>query len=286
LKKLFVKAGLIAIAMGLSIENSSATGYLFSDTNLTFRIALPEKTKEPKIICANVIFPSIFRNHEEQSIKYIEQFSSTRKQYLIRTYHKSRKYFPKATQILLKYDVPREFVVLMALESGFNANARSRAGAVGYWQFMDKVAKEYGLKIAERKSNHRVHKSKKKVINKTSRRDDRKDFNKSTHAAARYLKDRSKNLNNDWLLIAASYNWGIGNVWNAMERTGKPNPTFWDIKKYLPAETKAYVMNFIALNVIFHNYENFLADNMIFTDSEVKENKLQDDNCDELSIAE
>ncbi len=272
--------------MGLSIENSIATGYLFSDTNLTTRTVLTEKTKEPVTICANVIFPSIFRNHEAKSIKYIEQFSSTRKQYLIRTYHKSRNYFPKAIQILKKYDVPREFVVLMALESGFNANARSRAGAVGYWQFMDNVAKEYGLKIAERKKHSRGHKSKKKVAVKTSRKDDRKDFTKSTHAAARYLKDRSQNLNNDWLLIAASYNWGIGNVWNAMKKTGKENPTFWDIKKYLPAETKAYVMNFIALSVIFHNYQNFLADNMIFTDLEVKETSQAEDDCEDLSISE
>ena len=94
--------------------------------------------------------------------------------------------------------------------------------------------------------------------------DDRKNFNKSTHAAARYLKDRSRNLNNDWLLIAASYNCGVGNVWNAMEKTGKAHPTFWDIKKYLPAETKSYVMNFITLNVLFNNYEKFSKNTLCF----------------------
>jgi hypothetical protein len=49
-----------------------------------------------------------------------------------------------------------------------------------------------------------------------------------------------------------------------MQKTGKANPTFWDIKNYLPAETKAYVMNFIALNVIFNNYENFMINNLCF----------------------
>ncbi|HNP53542.1 MAG TPA: hypothetical protein PKK69_02950, partial [Ferruginibacter sp.] len=74
------------------------------------------------------------------------------------------------------------------------------------------------------------------------------------------------NLNNDWLLIAASYNCGVGNVWNAMERCGKANPDFWDIKKYLPQETQYYVMNFITLNVIFSNYETFLKDELCFRD--------------------
>ena len=75
-----------------------------------------------------------------------------------------------------------------------------------------------------------------------------------------------RNLNNDWLLVAASYNWGVGNVWNAMERSGKKNPTFWDIKQQLPAETRSYVMNFIALNVIFKNYENFSSNKLCFND--------------------
>jgi hypothetical protein len=49
-----------------------------------------------------------------------------------------------------------------------------------------------------------------------------------------------------------------------MQRSGKKSPTFWDIKKYLPAETRSYVMNFIALNVIFHNYEKFASNNLTF----------------------
>ena len=83
--------------------------------------------------------------------------------------------------------------------------------------------------------------------------------------AAKYLRERCRNLNNKLLLIVASYNWGVGNVWHAMEKTGKANPTFWDIKKYLPAETKAYVMNFITLNVIFNNYDKFAKNQLVFT---------------------
>ncbi|MBI3717898.1 MAG: lytic transglycosylase domain-containing protein [Sphingobacteriales bacterium] len=154
----------------------------------------------------------------------------------------------------------------MALESAYNPNARSRAGAVGYWQFMDVVAREYNLKIPQVKiTRHKTKRGRVKVIRKVvGKKDDRKDFIKSTYAAARYLNDRKRNFNNDWLLIVAAYNYGTGNVWNAMARSKKENPTFWDIKNYLPAETRSYVMNFIALNVIFHNYEKFAKNELIY----------------------
>jgi membrane-bound lytic murein transglycosylase MltF len=70
--------------------------------------------------------------------------------------------------------------------------------------------------------------------------------------------------------MVASYNCGIGNVWEAMKKTGKTDPDFWDIKAYLPAETQAYVMNFITLNVVFHNYEKFTGNTLLFTPTKVK----------------
>jgi membrane-bound lytic murein transglycosylase MltF len=222
---------------------------------------------------ANVIYPALLEEQQEYFTAYVEKFSVNRRSYLLRTFARSKKFFPKANSILKKYKVPTEFAVLLALESAFNANAVSPAGAVGYWQIMDDVAKEYGLKIIEDQHKIIAENKKMKVLTKPAGiaresklpiADERKNFHKSTHTAARYLKDRMRNLNNDWLLVAASYNWGVGNVWNAMQRTGKTRPSFWDIKNYLPAETKSYVMNFIALNVVFKNYENFKKGNLCF----------------------
>ena len=248
------------------------------DTTRKHLLAPVDKTPEKLVVLkeSNVEFPAILTGNEEQSIDYIEKFSSTRKGYLVRTYNRSKQLFPKAAAILKKYNVPQEFKVLLALESGFNANAKSSAGAVGYWQFMDAVAREYGLKIAtaKRTGKKKMGKDDKKH-QKVSLTDDRKNFVRSTHAAARYLKDRSRNLNNDWLLIAASYNCGVGNVWNAMEKTRKTNPTFWDIKNYLPAETRAYVMNFIALNVLFNNYEKFSRNELCFKTITCKEENTE-----------
>ncbi len=226
----------------------------------------------------NVVFPEVLSGNEEQSLDYIEKFCNNRKDYLIRTYNRSKKFFPQAAAILKKYNLPQELTVLLALESAFKANAVSKAGAVGYWQFMDEVGKEYGLKVAQ----HLTALEKKKLLKKDKKKaatairamakqkDDRRNLNKSTYAAARYLKDRGRNLDNDLLLMVASYNCGIGNVWNAKAASGIADPTFWDIKDHLPAETRAYVMNFITLNVVFHNYDKFVNDKLSFKPVKVK----------------
>jgi soluble lytic murein transglycosylase-like protein len=224
----------------------------------------------------NVVFPEILTGNENESLLYIEKFSLNRRAYLIRTYNRSKKYFPKATAILKKFNLPQELKVLLALESAFNANAISSAGAVGYWQIMDEVAKEYGLKyVAQEKDTEKKKETKDVAAKKTeikpvTVKDDRKNFNKSTYAAARYLKDRSRNLDNNLLLMVASYNCGVGNVWEAMKKSGKTKPDFWDIKAYLPSETQSYVMNFITLNVVFHNYDKFSNNILLFTPTRIK----------------
>ena len=237
--------------------NLKDTTILLAD-NQTEASALSLKTYLIKE--ANVIYPERLQSHIDESLDYVQKFSESKKGYLTRTFQKGKKFFPKITSILKKYNLPQELKVLIALESAFNANALSGAGAKGYWQFMDAPAKEYGLKIIEANDTTAIRLKKK---------DDRTNFIKSTNAAAKYLKDRCKNLNNDLLLIVASYNWGVGNVWQAIRKTGKPNADFWDIKKYLPAETKAYVMNFIALNVVFNNYDKFIKNKLIFNSESI-----------------
>ena len=269
MKTPFVKAALCSFITALSVNYSAALSPADTSKTVVYVSADKEEINKRDIREANVIYPDIFSGNEKESIAYVEKFSIERKAYLIRTFKRSKKFFPKAVSILKKHSVPAEFAVLLALESGFNANAVSGAGAVGYWQIMDQVAKEYGLKIAEKekivtKKNKAVAKEKNAHKKIKAQADDRKNFIKSTYVAARYLRDRSRNLNSDWLLIAASYNCGVGNVWNAMERSRKKNPDFWDIKNYLPAETRAYVMNFITLNVIFKNYENFAKNHLYF----------------------
>lgn len=206
---------------------------------------------------ANIVYPEYFETDKQEFICYVEKYSNKKRNYLMEMYDKGQNYFPGITHILKKYNLPEELKVLIALESGFNGNAVSRAGAVGYWQMMNESAKEYGLKI------------------NTAKKDERKNLIKSTTAAAKYLLDHSQMLSNNLLLIVASYNCGIGRIKQAIKRSGITNPSFWDIKKSLPKETRNYVMDFIALNIIFANYDKFSKKNLVFT-SEVREVPVSD----------
>ncbi|RYY69769.1 MAG: hypothetical protein EOO13_08575 [Chitinophagaceae bacterium] len=287
----FFPTAFFSILIGTLLVSQSI--FAFGDT--TFKSVASTNAKVSLIgkplTVSNVIFPALFEDEAEESLAYIEKFSVNRRAYLMRTYARSKKFFPKAHVILKKYNVPTEYAVLLALESAFNPNAVSKAGAVGYWQIMDDVAREYGMRIiedqhklkAKPKATAKSTAAAKSTIKKKPSVDDRKNFSVSTHTAAKYLKARMRNLDNNWLLIAASYNWGVGNIWNAMERSGKSHPTFWDIKDQLPAETRAYVMNFIALNVIFKNYEKFL-NNSLFLKEEKQNKQLLEAEKDAVAI--
>jgi hypothetical protein len=274
----------------ISFAFAPATAQVKKDSAKKLLLAKLNKKETPTIVLkeANVVYPDLLCGNEEQSLDYIEKFSTKRRDYLIRTYNKGKKFFPKAAAILARHNIPHEFKVLLALESAFNGNAVSKAGAVGYWQIMDEVAKEYGLKYAphvsaaQKKRELKLAKKGNKKVRRSNIRDDRKNFDRSTYTAARYLKDRCRNLDNDYLLVVASYNCGVGNVWEAMKKTGKTNPDFWDVKSYLPAETRSYVMNFIALNVVFNNYEKFANRTLNFKPVTVKADKFEENMTEEL----
>jgi membrane-bound lytic murein transglycosylase D len=289
---LTMKNILILISIFFNVTHSFATGYNPPDTAKKILFAELKKNTEPTYIVkeANISFPEILKGNEDESLNYIEKFSETRRGYLIRTFNKGKKLFPKAEKILKKYNLPTELKILLALESGFDPNAVSRAGAVGYWQIMDAVAKEYGLKYVPQLSEEekkKIVKANPKMAEKifkirAKQKDDRKNFIRSTTTAARYFKDRYHNLGDDWLLIVASYNCGVGNVWDAMQKSHKTNPTFWDIKKYLPAETRTYVMNFLALNVIFHNYDLFVKNRLTFSPEKIPANDFDQNISSEI----
>lgn len=276
----------VILLSALSVQNATAQSVKDSTTRLLASADKKVVTRTYTVREANVVFPDILKGNEAETMDYIEKFSINRKDYLLRMHKKGKLLLPKAAKILKKHQLPEELKVLLTLESAYNGKAVSKAGAVGYWQFMDAVAKEYGLKYVpqekpvvekvvagkkgQKKAQPKLVETKKEPVGPAIKKDatnlvdDRTNFNKATVAAARYLRDRRMNLDDNWLLVVASYNCGVGNVWNAMERSGKKNPTFWDIKKLLPAETQSYVMNFITLNVIFANYDNFVKNKLIF----------------------
>ncbi|MBK8088476.1 MAG: lytic transglycosylase domain-containing protein [Chitinophagaceae bacterium] len=137
-------------------------------------------------------------------------------------------YFTLIDNVLMQYGLPHELKYLAVIESGLSTGATSWVGARGPWQFMPYTAKEYGLMV-----NGWV--------------DERTDYFRSTHAAARYLTYLYKDLN-DWLLVIAAYNGGPGRVYSAIKKSGSRD--FWKLQYYLPAESRTHVKKFIATHYI------------------------------------
>ncbi|HNQ59856.1 MAG TPA: LysM peptidoglycan-binding domain-containing protein [Bacteroidales bacterium] len=160
---------------------------------------------------------------------YIELYAVKKRQLTQRLLGLSYIYFPLFEGMLDKYELPLELKYLAVIESALNPIAGSRAGAKGLWQFMYGTGKVYGLKA-------------------TSLVDDRFDPYLSTDAACRHLKDLY-DLYEDWFLVLAAYNSGVGNVNKAIRRAGGTK-NYWAIWPYLPAETRGYVPAFIAASYI------------------------------------
>lgn len=138
-------------------------------------------------------------------------------------------YFNLIDNIFAQYGLPKELKYLAVIESNLSASATSWVGAGGPWQFMPYTAREYGL-----------------VVNASF--DERRDYYKSTHAAARYLLTLYKQMNKDWLLVIAAYNGGPGRVYSAMKKSGSKN--FWSLQYYLPEESRNHVKKFIATHYV------------------------------------
>lgn len=136
-------------------------------------------------------------------------------------------YYPIFEQVLAANNMPLELKYLPVIESALNPVIVSPMGAAGLWQFMIPTGRSVGLEI-------------------NSLVDERLDPIKSTHAAARYLKELYS-IYGDWHLVIAAYNCGPGNVRKAISRSGGKRD-YWEIYPYLPAETRGYVPIFIAAN--------------------------------------
>lgn len=155
--------------------------------------------------------------------QYIEIYTKRKSMYADML-SRSTYYFPIFEKALQAYQVPEEIKYLTVVESSLNPHAVSRVGATGLWQFMYRTAQFYHL-------------------NMDNFEDERKDPVKASYAAAAYLRDAYNQLG-DWTLAIASYNCGAANVNKAIEKSGSRN--FWELRDFLPAETRNYIPAFIA----------------------------------------
>jgi membrane-bound lytic murein transglycosylase D len=143
----------------------------------------------------------------------------------------SNRYFPIISERLKANGVPDDFKYLCVAESNLLGGAVSRAGAVGFWQFMNYTAPGYGLATG-------------------SQLDERHDIVKSTDAACKYLK-AAYNKFGSWTAAAASYNCGQGGYNGQAEFQGTRN--YYDL--LLPEETNRYIFRILAFKHIMENAE-------------------------------
>jgi membrane-bound lytic murein transglycosylase D len=158
------------------------------------------------------------------------------RKYFIRGIARSGRYQEMIHRIFREESIPADLIYLAQVESFFNPHALSHARAKGIWQFGKGTAIRYGLKV-----NLYI--------------DERSDPEKSTRAAARYLKDLYA-MFHDWNLVLAAYNWGEGKVGRLIKRTGEND--FWKLtaaRPGFPRETRNHVPRVLAGILLAKNAE-------------------------------
>jgi membrane-bound lytic murein transglycosylase D len=154
-------------------------------------------------------------------------YQTTMRPTLERALQRGSKYLPSMKNTLKEEGVPPEFAYgVPIVESGYSLQATSHAGAVGPWQFIRGTGKRYGLRI-------------------DGYVDERRDPEKATRAAARYLRDLYDRFG-DWHLALAAYNTGEGNIERIRDNRGCED--FWEMRDrgFLPSETSEYVPKVLA----------------------------------------
>lgn len=179
---------------------------------------------------------TVYQNKKVRA--FIKMYTHRKRYVLIKAVERYAIYKNMIHRIFREHGVPLNLAYLAIVESNLNPKARSSANALGLWQFMSYTGKAFGL---ERSWWH----------------DDRYDAEKSTVAAAKYLKRLNRQFKGNWELALAAYNSGSGTVRRAIRKNIKrKKPTdFWSLK--LPRETRGYVPAFYAVATIFQDLDKY-----------------------------
>ena len=151
------------------------------------------------------------------------------------------RYYRKIVEAIVeKENLPKEIAYIPIIESTYDGKAISRSKAVGFWQFKYQTAKTFGIEI-----NQYI--------------DERKDIEKSTISACRYIKFLYSKLK-DWDLVIAAYNMGRVNLEKIIEKAGTND--FWELVRrgIIRKETRDFVAKFYAVSFILNNGEMELGE--------------------------
>ena len=197
------------------------------------------------------------RDFVDEVLRYIERWkSSTRLEQAIARIQ-SDDYGQRVAEIMLEHDLPPELFYLALQESDLRLDAvgpSTRFGiAKGMWQLIPGTAREYGLRTGPLVGVRRYDPA-----------DERHDFEKSTQAAARYLRRiYNTDAQASGLLVVAAYNWGQTRIIRLI-RSLPQHPrqrNFWQLlvnyRSEIPQETYDYIFNVVSAAVIGENPQLF-----------------------------
>ena len=171
----------------------------------------------------------------QKVLSYVELFQGRLHDFMQAALDRGQRYLPMIQTVFKDQGLPVDLSYVPLVESAFKLNALSRVSAKGMWQFMAPTGSEYGLK-----QNWFI--------------DERSDPEKSTVAAAQYLKALNQMFDGDWHFALASYNAGQGRLMRAARQSKKTD--YWEItatSRYLPRETREYVPMILAAIIIGKN---------------------------------
>jgi membrane-bound lytic murein transglycosylase D len=182
-------------------------------------------------------FPAYPVSVNSQVQFFVDRFTIYRREVVSVWVNRSARYLGMVRDVMRKRGLPEELAFTAMIESGYNPDAVSHAGAKGMWQFMAPTARRYGLRVDQWV-------------------DERLDPEKSTVAAAAYLRDLYA-LFGSWPLAQAAYNAGEVKVARAIRVTGSND--FWTLARtnHLRRETKEFVPQIHAATVIGRDPERF-----------------------------
>ncbi len=235
----------ININTPISITKISLVGFAFiagSLGSMSFRDRLVSQDKQDAdtTLLDKNGFKSLFSNNaydaskpyaaqlNPRAVSFVQEYIRKQGKELEKMKSWGKPYFDLYDNILALYGLPKEMKYLSVIESHLSSGLVSWAGAVGPWQLMPYEAKRFGLR--------------------TGSTDDRTDYYKSTHVAAKLMKELYNEFG-DWLLVVAAYNGGPGRVRQAIRKAGSRD--FWNLQYYLPEETRNHVKKFIGTHYIF-----------------------------------
>jgi soluble lytic murein transglycosylase-like protein len=193
----------------------------------------------PKVALATVSVANTYKVQQNDTVqRFLDQFQTGYRRAVVeRWLTRSGRFLPMILEVFKQKGLPEELVFTAMIESGFDPVAVSRAGAKGLWQFMAPTARQYGLRVDRWL-------------------DERLDPEKSTVAAANYLKDLYTTFGS-WDLVQAAYNAGETKVIRAIKGTGTRD--FWGLtnSRLLRDETKNYVPAIHAVTIISQEPEQY-----------------------------